>query len=297
MVNVLFLFSFWIFACSLFQCELISWSDKTLFVCNDLSSRGMNSWWLVVAAVCLRVRGSPELWHTSYSLQWERRKRWREEVCAQGWGRRGWPKRRRRRRDVWLTDLGERWLILQGCTNDKCLFYKKRWGILRRREEAGVFKTVEDICTKFTDNFRLPFPIFPHVFFCFCFFWLRHKGYNLRNTACIMYQTSSIPPPHQRWSESVILLSCVTLTETSELSSSWNLARETCSFFSSFLKSCWCQSFEVLLWFVLADWTELLPQPYSPFPQFTSMAVRNSGLTFNLSSFSHFIDVSLSYPA
>lgn len=25
-----------------------------------------------MAVVCLRVRGSPELWHTSYSLQWER---------------------------------------------------------------------------------------------------------------------------------------------------------------------------------------------------------------------------------
>lgn len=58
-----------------------------------------------------------------------------------------------------------------------------------------------------------------------------------------------------------------TLSETSELSSSWNLARET-FLFSSSLKSCWCQSSEVLLWFVLADWSQLLPQPCSPFTYF-----------------------------
>lgn len=45
---------------------------RTSLVCNDLSSRGMNPWWLVEAVMCLRVRGCPELWHTSSSLQWER---------------------------------------------------------------------------------------------------------------------------------------------------------------------------------------------------------------------------------
>lgn len=35
-----------------------------------------------MAVVCLGVRGSPELWHTSYSLQWERR--WRGLCVGMG---------------------------------------------------------------------------------------------------------------------------------------------------------------------------------------------------------------------
>lgn len=38
-------------------------------------------------------------------------------------------------------------------------------GYLKEEEEAIVFKTVEDICTKFTDKYRLPLPIPPQLFF------------------------------------------------------------------------------------------------------------------------------------
>lgn len=63
-----------------------------------------------------------------------------------------------------LTELGERLLILEGCST---VCFTRKGG---KREEARVFKTVVDICTKFTDKYSLPFPI--STWFSLLFFFL-----------------------------------------------------------------------------------------------------------------------------
>lgn len=45
----------------------------------------------------------------------------------------------------------------------------KKVGSLETGEEASVFETVVDICTKFTDKYRPPFPISPLDFPLFFF--------------------------------------------------------------------------------------------------------------------------------
>lgn len=52
-----------------------------------------------------------------------------------------------------LTELGERLFILEGCSN---VCFTRKGG---KGGGASVFKTVVDICTKFTDKYSLPFPI------------------------------------------------------------------------------------------------------------------------------------------
>lgn len=73
-----------------------------------------------------------------------------------------------------LTDLGERLLILGGCTN---VFLHKRWDVFTWGW-GGVIKTLEDICTKVADKNRPPFNISA------LFSWLWRKDSNLRNTVC-----------------------------------------------------------------------------------------------------------------
>lgn len=100
--------------------------------------------------------------------------------------------------------------------------------ILRRRREGGeegiLFKTVEDICTKFTDKYRLPLPITPPISTTFFFVWLMDS--NPRNSACYIctkppYILFSPPLKKKTITTEMIGVSnrgdlCVTLPERSE---------------------------------------------------------------------------------
>lgn len=139
---------------------------------------GTNSWGLVVAVVCLEVRGSPELWHASYSLQWERGGGdGGGGLCEMmGEERRGCLKKRRRRRrggmSDSLTDLGERLLIPEGCSNVCFTGKVERLKTGRRRvllKERRI--SVQSSLANLNHLFLFIFPFF--------FSWHR-----LRNIAC-----------------------------------------------------------------------------------------------------------------
>lgn len=140
-----------------------------------------------------------------------------------------------------LTDVGERLLILVRMC--KCLFFTVRWDVLRTRREASVFNTVEDICTKFTDKYRPLFPIFPlFSFFSPC----AHTRSVIWGTLHARFVQSLFSlvfaPPDTHTHTLQAEMSSVsnpaelcdpdwTRSETSELSSSLNHAKETCFFF------------------------------------------------------------------
>lgn len=105
-------FSCWIFAYTLFKCEHTSWpqSHKTSFVSNDLSSKGIVSWWPVVAVDCLRGQGFS--WTLAHFLFITMEEEVEVEGLCVGMGEERWGGM-----SDSLTDLGERLLILlEGCT-------------------------------------------------------------------------------------------------------------------------------------------------------------------------------------
>lgn len=62
-------------------------------------------------------------------------------------------------------------LVLEGCT---IVWFTQKGGT-EEEEEASVSKTEEDLCTKFTDKYRLPFPISTLVFSNFFFLGSRTR--------------------------------------------------------------------------------------------------------------------------
>lgn len=79
-----------------------------------------------MAVICLGPRGSPELWHTSLSLQWGERRRCCLEVRSLrvGMGEDRMTEVEEGGMSDSPTDLGERLLILWGSTN-VCFTQKK----------------------------------------------------------------------------------------------------------------------------------------------------------------------------
>lgn len=83
-----------------------------------------------------------------------------------------------------LTDLGERLLILEGCTN--VCFHTQTWDVSRKGGGGGVSSkqwriSVQSSQVNIDGLYPFP-PRFPSLFFSFS--WLRHKDSNLRNIAC-----------------------------------------------------------------------------------------------------------------
>lgn len=126
--------------------------------------------------------------------------------------------------------------------------------------------------------------------FSLLFFLHRHKYSNLRNTACWICTKPPLffpGPPTPTTTTTTSTTTEMICVSNPVVWPGLNALRAQRTFpqlkpcqrnlflFYSFLKSCWCQRCEVLLWFVLADWTQLLPQPCSPFTYFSSMTIRN----------------------
>lgn len=122
-----------------------------------------------------------------------------------------------------LTDLGERLPILEGCTN---VCFTHRLDVLKGG--TGLWNCeVEDICTKFTDKFRLAFPtfhlVFPHFFLGSDTRTVIWGTLNARSLQSLPLPFPGFPPwtplpsTPQKWSAWEIPLSCVTLTERSQI--------------------------------------------------------------------------------
>lgn len=162
--------------------------------------------------------------------------------------RRDWLKRRGRRRDVWLPDRS-RGKVAHSCGIYKCLFYTRKGDLRQGRRRVSSKQWRISVQSSQINIDRL-FPFSP--LFSLCFFFLGS------GTRMVMWGT--LHPVEMCDPDRM-------LSETSELYPSWNHARET---FSSFFKSCWCQSY---CDFIVTG-SQLLPQPCSPFTYFSSTAMR-----------------------